>query len=185
MSSLRNKGMLLLVLVAMTIGLIAPMTVYAATTKDAAEGLLEKQIDFIDSHIEWAIEIGDRIEAKYGSKPPITSVLSQSAYESAWGKSNFCLNHKNDFGIGGKSAPKDFLSHYESWEYYYELIATREDYVKNGSLKSENTYEYINALIDGGYCTDDEYLEDILSIANKIKPYVIAKEAEIRASHDV
>ncbi len=146
--------------------------------------LLDRQKDFIDQHIAWAIQLGDECEQEYGGKPPITAVLAQSALESEWRQSNFCLYHLNDFGIGGRKDPWDFESHYKSWVEYYRLVATREGYVQNGSLEADNTYEYITALIAGGYCDDYGYLREVLKIANKIKPYVIAKEAEVRAEQE-
>lgn len=150
-------------------------------SEEIGGNLPEKIKKFVDSRIEWAIELGDKIEAEYGSKPPTVSVLAEASYESGFGQSNFCLVHNNDFGIGGKANPMDFVSHYESWEYYYRLVSTREGYVVNGSLTATNTYGYISALVAGGYCSDYGYVRDVVSVAERIKPYVEAKEAEIRA----
>lgn len=109
------------------------------------------------------------VKEKYGVPESIT--LAQAIYESSLGKSNLAQKNNNWFGIKSDSGWAKYDSARDSFIAYGKLLSKDRytKYTKNAKTDSE----YINGVVQGGYCDDEGYSTNILSIisSNKLDKY--------------
>ena len=109
------------------------------------------------------------VKEKYGVPESIT--LAQAIYESSLGKSNLAQKNNNWFGIKSSGGWAKYDSARESFLAYGKLLSKDRytQYTKNATTDSE----YINGVVKGGYCDDEGYTTNILSIIsnNKLDKY--------------
>ena len=135
--------------------------------------------------------------AKSKNHPFPEVVAVQAGYESRYGASELARKANNTFGvkvrkdkngnpikesyrIKTKEEKKDGTEYYiyddfryysnleENW-YGYIKVINRSRYVKHGIKKAKNNKEYITALKEGGYATEDAYIHHIMRNINKFK----------------
>lgn len=102
------------------------------------------------------------VRQKYGVPESVT--LAQAIYESSLGKSNLAKNNNNWFGIKSSGGWAKYSSVKESFLAYGKLLSN-ERYTKY-TKDAKTSAEYINGVIKGGYCDDDGYTTNIISIIN-------------------
>ncbi len=136
--------------------------------------------------------IGEKIQKENQKRgnPIFSSVaIAQSILETGWGKSNLMMKANAIYGIkaGGNWKGKVFNS--KTWEVvdgnvynivdcfraynsleesiadYFDLITKSERYKK--ALYRQSPLECIQAIKDGGYATDPQYVNKVLSIINQ------------------
>ena len=109
------------------------------------------------------------VKEKYGVPESIT--LAQAIYESSLGKSNLAQKNNNWFGIKSSGGWAKYNSARDSFLAYGKLLSKDRytKYTKNATTDSE----YINGVVKGGYCDDEGYTSNILSIisSNKLDKY--------------
>lgn len=139
-------------------------------------------------------------ENKKRGKPLFASVvIAQSILETGWGTSQIMMNAKAIFGIKATSSWKgkvynaktkecydgktytnivDCFRAYNSYEEsvsdYFDLITKLERYRK--ACVSESPLECIQAIKDGGYATDPNYVSCIMKIIEQNNLYKYDKE---------
>lgn len=102
------------------------------------------------------------VRQKYGVPESVT--LAQAIYESSLGKSNLAKNNNNWFGIKSPSGWAKYDSVHDGFLAYGKLLSN-ERYTKY-TKDAKTSAEYINGVIKGGYCDDDGYTTNIISIIN-------------------
>ena len=135
--------------------------------------------------------------AKSKNHPFPEAVAVQAGYESRYGASELARNANNTFGvkvhknkngrplnqsyrIRTKEEKRDGTEYYiyDDFRYYknleenwkgYEKVINRSRYIKQGIKKAKNNKDYITALKNGGYATEDSYIYHILKNINKFK----------------
>ena len=120
----------------------------------------------IDSEI---INYAHMVKEKYGVPESVT--LGQAIYESGLGKSNIANQANNWFGMKGSGNAGQYNgtwakynSVYDSFDAYGKLL-TKERYTTH-TKNAKTTAEYLQGIVDGGYCPDDGYVTDVLNIIN-------------------
>lgn len=136
----------------------------------------------------------NRIGVAYNNLCPI-AVTAQACLESNYGRSNLSSNYHNYFGLkcgkywtGKKVSFKtkeeyvhgvltvitaDFRA-YDSMEEgvkgYYEFVNTR----RYSNLKGVvSPVEYLKNIKEDGYATSYSYVSNVLSVVNKIQPFIV------------
>ena len=135
--------------------------------------------------------------AQYKGHPFPEAVAVQAGYESRYGASEVARNANNLFGIKArKGKDRKYLSKtfmamtkeenkagaekhlYQNFEVFEDLeenwngyirVINQERYVRNGINQSSSNKSYITALKKGGYATEDDYIEHIMSIIERYK----------------
>ena len=135
--------------------------------------------------------------AKSKNHPFPEAVAVQAGYESRYGASELARNANNTFGvkvykdingnplrksyrIKTKEEKRDGTEYYiyDDFRYYknleenwkgYEKVINRSRYIKQGIKKAKNNRDYITALKNGGYATEDSYIHHILKNIRKFK----------------
>ena len=116
------------------------------------------------------------VKEKYGVPESVT--LGQAIYESGLGKSNIANQANNWFGMKGSGTAGQYNSTwakynsvYDSFDAYGKLLS-KDRYTKHTKNATTDS-EYINGIIKGGYCDDEGYTTNILSIisSNKLDRY--------------
>ena len=109
------------------------------------------------------------VKEKYGVPESIT--LAQAIYESSLGKSDLAQKNNNWFGIKSGSGWAKYDSARDSFLAYGKLLSKDRytKYTKDATTDSD----YINGVVKGGYCDDEGYTTNILSIisSNKLDKY--------------
>lgn len=109
------------------------------------------------------------VKEKYGVPESIT--LAQAIYESSLGKSNLAQKNNNWFGIKSGGGWAKYDNARDSFLAYGKLLSKDRytKYTKDATTDSE----YINGVVKGGYCDDEGYTTNILSIisSNKLDKY--------------
>ena len=120
----------------------------------------------IDSEI---INYAHMVKEKYGVPESVT--LGQAIYESGLGKSNIANQANNWFGMKGSGNAGQYNgtwakynSVYDSFDAYGKLL-TKERYTSH-TKNAKTTAEYLQGVVDGGYCPDAGYVTDVLNIIN-------------------
>ena len=120
----------------------------------------------IDNEI---VNYAHMVKEKYGVPESVT--LGQAIYESGLGKSNIANKANNWFGMKGSGTAGQYNgtwakynSVYDSFDAYGELLSKDRytKYTKNAST----TAQYLQGIVDGGYCPDAGYVTDVLNIIN-------------------
>lgn len=113
------------------------------------------------------------VKEKYSVPESIT--LAQAIYESSLGKSNLAQKNNNWFGIKSSSGWAKYNSTRDSFLAYGKLLS-KDRYTKY-TKDAKTDSEYINGVIKGGYCDDDGYTTNILSIihSNNLDQYNTGK----------
>lgn len=124
-------------------------------------------------------------------------VLGAAALESGYAKSGLSSKYNNFFGIKKSSSWRGKVvtmrtrevidgkevyinaqfKHYDTAaDSFRDYIATvtRTRYVNAGVLSAENAAKQIQAIKDGGYATDPDYVGKVVSVMNKLSPYLPA-----------
>lgn len=157
--------------------------------------MTERQYSFIKTTLPGAAKAW----LKYGVNP--IGMMAQAALETGWGKSapgNMFFGIKATPSWTGKTQtlytteyidgekkriPQTFRAYNtpaESFEDYARLIATTARYSSAMSYPGyPQTNQYLEAVYNGGYATDPNYLDKCISIANTIKKVV--SEADVIA----
>ena len=109
------------------------------------------------------------VKEKYGV--PVSITLAQAIYESSLGKSNLAQKNNNWFGIKSSSGWAKYDSARDSFIAYGKLLS-KDRYTKY-TKDARTDSEYINGVVKGGYCDDEGYTANILSIisSNKLDRY--------------
>lgn len=126
-------------------------------------------------HVEWAKEV----QKHYGVPASVT--LGQFIYESGAGTSNMAKLANNGFGVKGTGNAGSYYSRGSSWAKYYTMhdsflaygrLLTNERYTKH-TASASNTREYLEGLVKGGYCSDSDYVSNVMSIikSNNLTQY--------------
>lgn len=108
------------------------------------------------------------VRQKYGVPESVT--LGQAIYESSLGKSNIARQANNWFGMKGTGT----VGSYNGWQ---KFNSVHESFLAYGKLLSKDRYtkytnnaktsaEYLQGVVKGGYCPDDGYVSNVLSIIN-------------------
>ena len=120
----------------------------------------------IDSEI---INYAHMVKEKYGVPESVT--LGQAIYESGLGKSNIANKANNWFGMKGSGNAGQYNgtwakynSVYDSFDAYGKLLS-KERYTKY-TKNATTTAQYLQGVVDGGYCPDTGYVTDVLNIIN-------------------
>ncbi|WP_053071151.1 glucosaminidase domain-containing protein [Clostridium botulinum] len=144
---------------------------------------MSKQEKFIDSIKDAAIET----QNKYNIFASVT--ISQAILESGWGESSLAKTYNNLFGIkalrdwdgpvanmdtkewteNGIVTVKQPFRVYSSWAESildHGRFSKKEWYIEAGVFKATNCKEQIQAIFNGGYCTDPNYVTKVLKIIN-------------------
>ena len=120
----------------------------------------------IDNEI---VNYAHMVKEKYGVPESVT--LGQAIYESGLGKSNIANKANNWFGMKGSGTAGQYNgtwakynSVYDSFDAYGKLLSKDRytKYTKNAST----TAQYLQGIVDGGYCPDAGYVTDVLNIIN-------------------
>lgn len=113
------------------------------------------------------------VKEKYGVPESIT--LAQAIYESSLGKSNLAQKNNNWFGIKSSGGWAKYDSARDSFLAYGKLLS-KDRYTKY-TKDAKTDSEYINGVVKGGYCDDEGYTTNILSIisSNKLDQYNTGK----------
>ena len=135
--------------------------------------------------------------AKYKEHPFPEAVAVQAGYESRYGASEVARNANNLFGIKArKDKNGDYLSKtfmamtkeenkvgaekylYQNFEVFEDLeenwngyirVINQDRYVRNGINQASSNKGYITALKRGGYATEDDYIDHLMSIIERYK----------------
>ena len=135
--------------------------------------------------------------AKYKEHPFPEAVAVQAGYESRYGASEVARNANNLFGIkarkgkDGNYLSKTFMAMtkeenkdgeekflYQDFEVFKDLeenwngyirVINQDRYVRNGINQASSNKSYITALKRGGYATEDDYIDHIISIIERYK----------------
>lgn len=155
---------------------------------------MSKQTEFIEKIKDAAIEV----QSQYSIFASIS--IAQAILESGWGESELAKNYNNLFGI---KALRDWTGEtvvldtrewtqdgivtvnqpfrvYKSWRESildHALFLKKEWYIEAGVFKATNPTMQIQAIFDGGYCTDPKYSIKILKLIND---YNLEKYDEIK-----
>ncbi|WP_085829071.1 glucosaminidase domain-containing protein [Clostridium massiliodielmoense] len=144
---------------------------------------MSKQTEFIDLIKDAAIET----QKTYGIFASIT--IAQAILESGWGTSTLAQQYNNLFGIkalrdwngpvtnidtkewtgSGIVTVKQPFRIYNSWAESildHAKFLKAEWYIEAGVFKATNPTMQIQAIFDGGYCTDPKYTIKILKLIN-------------------
>lgn len=120
----------------------------------------------IDNEI---VNYAHMVKEKYGVPESVT--LGQAIYESGLGKSNIANKANNWFGMKGSGTAGQYNgtwakynSVYDSFDAYGKLLS-KERYTKH-TKNASTTSQYLQGIVDGGYCPDDGYVTDVLNIIN-------------------
>ena len=120
----------------------------------------------IDNEI---VNYAHMVKEKYGVPESVT--LGQAIYESGLGKSNIANKANNWFGMKGSGTAGQYNgtwakynSVYDSFDAYGKLL-TKERYTKH-TKNASTTAQYLQGIVDGGYCPDAGYVTDVLNIIN-------------------
>ena len=120
----------------------------------------------IDSEV---VNYAHMVKEKYGVPESVT--LGQAIYESGLGKSNIANKANNWFGMKGSGTAGQYNgtwakynSVYDSFEAYGKLLS-KDRYTKH-TKNATTTAEYLQGVVDGGYCPDAGYVTDVLNIIN-------------------
>ena len=128
----------------------------------------------------------DRVNRKYNYKLYNSVIIAQSVLETGWGQSKIMMKANALFGIKAGSGWKgkvyssytnEVYDGVESTEYatfraYDSIEESIEDYyklIKNNykkALNCDTQKESIEAIKNGGYATDPDYVSKIMSIIN-------------------
>lgn len=145
----------------------------------------QPEVNFRELYLEDTIPLAQRTAKKYGLFPSV--MIAQSILESNWGRSQLSTEYNNYFGVkatlsddsirleteeyvNGESGRylesfRKYKSKKESFEHYAKLLteAKRYDKVKT-AMDFREAAVYIN---QGGYATDPNYADKIISIIEK------------------
>ena len=120
----------------------------------------------IDNEI---VNYAHMVKEKYGVPESVT--LGQAIYESGLGKSNIANKANNWFGMKGSGNAGQYNgtwakynSVYDSFDAYGKLLS-KERYTKH-TKNATTTAQYLQGVVDGGYCPDAGYVTDVLNIIN-------------------
>ena len=120
----------------------------------------------IDSEI---LNYAHMVKEKYGVPESVT--LGQAIYESGLGKSNIANQANNWFGMKGSGNAGQYNgtwakynSVYDSFDAYGKLLS-KDRYTKH-TKNAKTTAQYLQGVVDGGYCPDAGYVTDVLNIIN-------------------
>ena len=120
----------------------------------------------IDNEI---VNYAHMVKEKYGVPESVT--LGQAIYESGLGKSNIANKANNWFGMKGSGTAGQYngtwakyISVYDSFDAYGKLLS-KDRYTKH-TKNATTTAEYLQGVVDGGYCPDTGYVTDVLNIIN-------------------
>lgn len=120
----------------------------------------------IDNEI---VNYAHMVKEKYGVPESVT--LGQAIYESGLGKSNIANKANNWFGMKGSGNAGQYNgtwakynSVYDSFDAYGKLLS-KERYTKH-TKNASTTAQYLQGVVDGGYCPDAGYVTDVLNIIN-------------------
>lgn len=115
------------------------------------------------------------VKQRYGVPESVT--LGQAIYESSLGKSNLAQKANNWFGMKGTGT----AGSYNGWQ---KFNSVEESFLAYGKLLSSSRYtkytnnaktsaEYLQGVVKGGYCPDDGYVSNVLSIiqSNNLEKY--------------
>ena len=116
-------------------------------------------------------------EVKQKYNVPESVTLGQAIYESSLGKSNIAKQANNWFGMKGSGT----AGSYNGWQKFNNV---QESFLAYGKLLSSDRYtkytkdaktsaEYLQGVVKGGYCPDDGYVSNVLSIiqSNNLEKY--------------
>ncbi|AEB77625.1 peptidoglycan hydrolase (plasmid) [Clostridium botulinum BKT015925] len=144
---------------------------------------MDKQIEFINKIKDAAIVT----QAQYSIFASVT--IAQAILESGWGESNLAKNYNNLFGVkalrdwNGQVANIDtkeytnagiitvkqpfriYKSYKDSIEDHAKFLKA-EWYTEAGVFTAKNYMEQINAIFNGGYTSDPNYITKILKLIN-------------------
>ncbi|MCD3211094.1 SH3 domain-containing protein [Clostridium botulinum C/D] len=144
---------------------------------------MDKQTEFIQKIKDAAIET----QKNYGIFASIT--ISQAILESGWGESGLAKTYNNLFGIkalrdwdgpianidtkewteNGIVTVKQPFRVYSSWAESildHARFLKKEWYIETGVFKATNCKEQIQAIFNGGYCTNPKYVTKVLKLIN-------------------
>tara|TARA_B100000945_G_C20090695_1_gene461131 strand:+ start:199 stop:636 length:438 start_codon:yes stop_codon:yes gene_type:complete len=135
--------------------------------------------------------------AQYKEHPFPEAVAVQAGYESRYGASEVARSANNLFGIKArKNSEGGFISKtykaitkeenkdgdeqylYQDFEVFenieanwngYIRVINRERYIRNGIKQATSNKEYITSLKRGGYATEDDYIDHLMSIIERYK----------------
>lgn len=112
------------------------------------------------------------VKEKYGVPESVT--LGQAIYESQLGQSNMAQQANNWFGLKGSGTAGSYSSRGSNWQKYnnvsesfdaYGKLLTNDRYTKY-TKNATTTSEYLQGIVQGGYCSDAGYVTDVLNIIN-------------------
>lgn len=141
--------------------------------------------NYRENYIEDSAKLAVRIAKRNDLFPSV--MIAQSILESNWGRSQLSLEYNNYFGIKavkkkdgivfeteeyveGKSGRymenfKKYSSKSESFNHYAKLLSTAKRYSKVKTAK--NYKEAAKYIQEGGYATDPNYADKIISVIEK------------------
>ena len=108
------------------------------------------------------------VKEKYGVPESVT--LGQAIYESSLGQSNIAKQANNWFGMKGTGTAgsyngwQKFNNVSESFDAYGKLLS--KDRYTSHTKNATTTAEYLQGIVNGGYCSDAGYVSNVLKIIN-------------------
>lgn len=115
------------------------------------------------------------VKEKYGVPESVT--LGQAIYESSLGQSNIAKQANNWFGMKGTGTAgsyngwQKFNNVSESFDAYGKLLS--KDRYTSHTKNATTTAEYLQGIVNGGYCSDAGYVSNVLKIIhdNNLEQY--------------
>jgi flagellum-specific peptidoglycan hydrolase FlgJ len=159
---------------------------------------LDERPVVVENYINRYIYLSRELNLQTGIPVPI--ILAVAGLESNWGNSELALNANNHFGIKEKEEWRGntyckVTLEYQGWFAYetqacfrqYPLIresyldfgrfvTTRENYRNINGLPSWNYRAWMEALHAGGYATDPDYVNKVLTLIWRYRLYELAEE---------